>query len=377
MDFEKLAAPESVGMDAAKIAELYEIVKSQVDEGLTPGIQVVVARHGQPVVDQAIGQARREPPTPVTTQTLFYSWSVVKPITALAIHLLAERGQLQLDDPIAAVWPEFGKHGKEGVTLRHVLTHRAGFPTTPERLDWTQLDNWETAVRAMEELELEWAPGTAVQYHELTFGWVLGEVVRRVDGRPIEVFVRDEFFIPLKMCDSHLKITPAELPRTVELVASDGFEQGAHAAHFFNLPVLRYSVIPAGGLHTTARDVARFYQMLLNGGRLNGAQVLKPASIAQAVAPSFKPGDRERNSNQPSHRAHGFDLGGYADCTWGGANSSPTTFGHNGFASNAAWADPERQLVCVILNNGMQADEVNHRRLRQISQLVLDACDGN
>ena len=375
MDFEKLAAPESVGMDAAKIAELNEIARTQVAEGLTPGIQVVVVRYGAPVVDQAIGLARRDPPTPVTPQTLFYSWSVAKPVTAMTIHLLVERGQLRLDDPIVNIWPEFGQHGKASVTVRHMLTHRGGFPTTPEALDWTKLEDWETAVRAMEDAKLEWEPGTAVEYHELNFGWVLGEVVRRVDGRQIEIFGRDEFFEPLRMCDSFLKITAAELPRTVELIAPNDFDLGAHAANFFNMPFLRQSVIPAGGLHTTARDVARFYQMLLNGGELERVRVVKPETVAQALTPSFQPGDRERNTNRLSHRAHGFDLGGYPECAWGGTKSSSTTFGHNGFATNAAWADPERELVCVILNNGMQPDETNHGRLQQICQVVLDACD--
>ncbi len=375
MDSEKLAAPESVGMRADKLAELDHLVESQVAEGLSPAQSVVVLRRGECVFDKTIGAARRHPPTPATSRTLFYSWSVAKPVTTMAIHLLVERGQLELDTPIAQVWPGFAKNGKAGVTVRHVLTHRGGFPGKLQTLDWAHLEDWQAVVRAMENLQLEWEPGTAVQYHPLNFGWVLGEVVRRVDGRPIEVFARDEFFQPLGMCDSYLKITDGDLARTVELWAPETWSDGVQAAAMFNLPNVRRAVIPAAQLHTTARDVARFYQMLLNGGELNGKRVLAPESIARATTPSTKPGDCERDTGLPSHRAHGLDLGGYAECVWGGNYTSTRTFGHGGFATNTSFADPDHALVLVILNNGMQPDPANYVRRRKIADTVWAACE--
>src|SRR5437667_11687778 len=128
---EPLATPDSVGMDPRKIDDLQRQVKQQLATGLSPGTQVVVARHAQVVRDMALGMARADPPAPVTHDTLFYSWSVAKPVTAMAVHLLIERGQLALDDPLVKYWPEFGRHGKERVLVRHVLAHRAGFPLPP------------------------------------------------------------------------------------------------------------------------------------------------------------------------------------------------------------------------------------------------------
>jgi CubicO group peptidase (beta-lactamase class C family) len=327
------------------------------------------------VVDCCVGLARREPPVRVTPHTLFFGWSVAKPVVAMAIHLLVERGLLALDDPVARVWPEFAQNGKEHVTIRHVLAHRGGFPQTPESIAWEKIEDWSTAVQAMQELRLEWEPGTAVQYHPLNYGWVLGEVVRRVDGRPVEVFAAQEFFVPLGMSDTYLKVGNAELERAVEMYAPDNFDDGVQMAAFFNLPLIRRAVIPASNIHTTARDFGRFYQMLLNGGELDRVRVLAPASIAQARMRSSRPGERERDHHKLSYRAHGFNLGGHADSSWGGEKSSPTTFGYNGNASNAAWADPERNLVCVILNNGLLPDEANDRRIGEISSLVLAACD--
>ncbi|MCA1552949.1 MAG: beta-lactamase family protein [Chloroflexi bacterium] len=375
MNFDRLASPESVGMNAGAVHELNRLVEQQIAEYLSPGVQVVVARHGQPVVDVALGVARRDPLTPVTYDTLFYSWSVAKPITALAVHLLIERGQLSLDDAIVKYWREFGKHGKDRVLVRHVLSHRAGFPISPESFPYYDFHDWDAAVRGMEDAELKFEPGSAVQYHALTFGWTLGELVRRVDGRRIEAFVRDEFFVPLRMCNTYLKLPDSLLARTVELVAAADYEDGVKGALLFNLPPLRTAVIPAAGLHTTARDMARFYQMLLNGGELDGARVLSAESIVRARTPSNLPNEVERDSGSPSHRSYGFDLAHHGARMWGDERVSATTFGHNGWATNATWADPERGVLCIILNNGMQNDIVNFERLRALSEQVLIACD--
>ncbi len=375
MDFTRLAAPESAGMNPQKIDALHHAIETQIADGLSPSAQVVVARHGQPVVDIALGVARRDPLMPVTHDTLFYSWSVGKPITAMAVHLLIERGQLSLDDPIVKHWPEFGKHGKDRVLVRHVLSHRAGFPISPESFHWYDYHDWDAAVRGMEDAELKFEPGSAVQYHALTFGWTLGELVRRADGRRIEDFVSDEFFLPLRMGNTHLKLPEELLPRTVELVAAPDDEDSIKGAALFNFPQMRCAVIPAAGLHTTARDLARFYQMLLNGGELHGARVFAPESIMRARTPSNLPNEVERDNGAPSHRSYGFDLGHHGSRMWGGERANAMTFGHNGWGTNMTWADPERDLLCVVLNNGMQNDVVNFNRLHALSELALEACD--
>ncbi|MBI5876625.1 MAG: beta-lactamase family protein [Chloroflexi bacterium] len=375
MDFTTVTPPAAAGMNPERIAELQQRASAQVRDGRALGMQVVVARHGQVVVDAALGAARRNPPAPVTAETLFYSWSVAKPITAMAVHLLIERGTLSLDTPIAEVWPAFAQEGKEAATVGHALSHRAGVPLTPPSLAWHQYASWTASVDAIAASHLSFQPGSAVQYHSLTFGWVLGEIVRRVDGRPIETFAREEFFIPLGMLHSTLKLPESLLTQTAELAASADFPDGMQAIQAWNLPLMRQAVIPAAGLHSTARDLARFYQMLLNDGELEGRCVLAPESIARARKPSTLPGEREQDTNELSHRAFGFSLGGHAQSLWGGEASGPTTFGHNGWATNASFADPERGLVCIILNNLMLDDEANNRRLRALTDLVFAACE--
>jgi CubicO group peptidase (beta-lactamase class C family) len=199
--------------------------------------------------------------------------------------------------------------------------------------------------------------------------------VRRVDGRTIDEFMRAEIFAPLKLRDSFLKLPDAELPRTVELVAAEDFKEGQQATLAWNTSLIRQAVIPAAGLHTPARDLAKFYQAMLNGGELDGVRVWKAETVMQARTPSYPSGERERESNLPAHRSHGFDLGGYAESIWG-KRTTTRTFGHNGWATNVAFADPDLDVICIILNNGMQPDVKNHWRLRAITDVVWEACGG-
>src|SRR5438105_980068 len=149
MNIQPLASPTTVQMDSDKLADLKCAVESMVADGTSPGVQLVVARHGQVVLDMALGQTLNDAQNDVNHRTLFYSWSVVKPITAMAVHLLIERGQIGMDTPVAEVWPEFGQHDKQRVTVGQVLAHRAGFPLVPPTLKWYDYANWEVATQAI------------------------------------------------------------------------------------------------------------------------------------------------------------------------------------------------------------------------------------
>jgi CubicO group peptidase (beta-lactamase class C family) len=157
------------------------------------------------------------------------------------------------------------------------------------------------------------------------------------------------------------------------LFAADDYRDGKQAIQAWNTPMLRLGVMPAAGLHTTARDMARFYQAMLNGGTLAGERICTEESITRARTPSYIPGERELDTNLPAHFGYGFHLGGYAESGWGGTRSTPRTFGHNGWATNMTFADPDRDALCIFLNNGMLADLGNHARMREISDTVFEA----
>ncbi|MDR0591971.1 MAG: beta-lactamase family protein [Bifidobacteriaceae bacterium] len=285
--------------------------------------------------------------------SLFYCFSVTKPVTAMAVHLLAERGRLDLDRPIARHWPEFGRNGKAAITARQVLTHRAGVPAALGHpgLDIAAMGDWDLSVRAAARARPRYRPGRVVAYHVLTFGFILGELVRRVSGELIDRFAGREFFAPLGM-DAHLRLPAGEVRRVVPVRGKGG---NLASPVFLNRPAMRRALVPAASLHTTARSLASFYQMLLADGlTASGRRLLRPATVASALAVSSD-GAVDRTLRQRQRYGQGFQLGGLPGVVRGiGTASPPSAFGHNGSAVCNAWAEPERQLVFIYLSNTTQ-----------------------
>ncbi|MDF2709975.1 MAG: serine hydrolase, partial [Nonomuraea muscovyensis] len=187
------------------MSDLQKQVQEAADElvasGRERGLQVAVYRGGEQVVDVVAGVADPGTGRPVTSATPFYNFSIGKGATATVAHVLVERGLFGYDTPVAELWPEFGAHGKGGVTVRHVLAHTAGVPGVP--LDTTPEDvcDWGTMVAALENAEPWWEPGAKMGYHAYTFGFLVGEIVRRVTGKPVSQVLREEVSGPLGVAD--------------------------------------------------------------------------------------------------------------------------------------------------------------------------------
>lgn len=302
---------------------------------------------------------------------LFYTFSVSKPFTAFAVHLLAERGRLALDDPVAKHWPEYGRNGKAGITIRQVLTHRAGVPTSTGSVlrDFAASTDWHRSVELAAAARPRYEPGARVWYHILSFGFILGELVRRIDGRPIERFVADEFFAPLGMRDTFLGLPTDASPRAVPLISVGPVERYRRLA--FNRPAVREAVIPAASVSSTARDLASFYRMLLRGGTTaDGRRLLEPETIAAAREVSSD-GEFDRGMLHTARWGTGVQLGMPGAVRPFGALASPLAFGHNGSNICNAWADPERDLVYVFLSNFTQARLRGRRWMSDLSDDVL------
>src|SRR3989442_2044515 len=181
--------------DAQK--QVQEAMDRLVDAGAERGLQVAVYRGADLVVDAVVGIADPESGRRVTPDTPFYNFSVGKGAASTTVHVLAQRGLFGYDTPVVELWPEFGAHGKRSVTVRHVLNHTAGVPGIP--LDTTIEDvcNWDKMCAAIADEELWWEPGTKVGYHAYTFGYIVGEIVRRVTGKPISEVLREDVSGPL------------------------------------------------------------------------------------------------------------------------------------------------------------------------------------
>jgi len=263
--------PEGAGMDPGALRRAVELIE---DRGALA--QVCVLRHGQVVLDRAFG---------CRPDSLFLVFSAGKPFVAVLAHLLAERGKLNLDAPVARYWPEFSRHGKEAITIRQVLQHRAGVPVAhglPR--DALAAPHWHRAVHGLELARPSWPPGAVPAYHILSFGFILGEVIQRVTGADVREVMRTELLGPLGLADTYLGL-PAPLWHRHVPVRGHGPVTRMRQV-VFNRRGVRAAVVPAATVSTTARDLARFYLMLLRGGELDGVRVLRPDTLAQAVRPS-------------------------------------------------------------------------------------------
>ena len=364
-----VVAADSVGMDGQALKRVEELFRKQIEQELHPGAALAVYRHGQLVLDLYYGLADRESGKPVSHDTMFILYSSTKPLAAACLHLLWEWGKLDWDDPVVKHWPGFGKNGKEGVTIRHVLTHQGGFPDTPGSLTWKKWHDWDAIARAMEDIVPEYQPGEVMAYHPRNFGWVIGELVRRIDGRLFNQFLSEEITMPLGMNDTYVGLPPELEDRVSRVHAMDDCDRPGMIP-LYNKPEVHQAVQPSGGGITTARDLARFYAMMGNGGALHGAQILKPETVAEVTGLQIEGIDY--SLGQQMRRGLGLVLGDYR------MGASPEarrrTFGHGGAGTSIGWSDPDLGLAVAFITNGFRCNETNNPRLAAISQAVREAC---
>lgn len=313
--------------------------------------------------------------------SLFFLFSASKPMVALCVHLLAERGELSLDDPVARYWPAFGQHGKASITVRQVLQHRSGVPVARSfPLDALAMRDWSASVSFLERATPRYSPGEVPAYHVLSFGFILGELVRRVTGVPVADFLRAELLDPLGLHDTHLGLPAALWPRHVPVAGRGPAE--LVSALVVNRAETREAVVPAASVSSNARDLARFYQALLNGGELDGVRVLAAETVREATRPSSH-GETDRYLHLPVRWSQGFQLGGERGGSpriGGGMNpmgqrSSQRTFGHNGSYVCIGWADPDRQLAVGYLTGLLVSRATGTRHMSAVSDAILAACE--
>jgi CubicO group peptidase (beta-lactamase class C family) len=327
--------------------------------------QLCVIRDGQVVLSAAVGCG---------PEALFWILSAGKPLTALLIHLLAERGAMALDDPVARYWPEFGQAGKAAITIRQVLQHRSGMPTARGMLiDGLAMASWQQSVRAIERAAPRWPPGREVAYQPLVYGFILGEVIGRVTGTGVREFLRAELTGPLGLADTYLGLPAPLWPRHVPVrVRGPG---GPASQALFNRRAVREAVIPAAGISTTAADLARLYQALLEGGQLSGVRVLAPETVAAARQPAGGV-VIDKIIGLPIRWGHGFQLG-YPDSGRPrpmGRLADDETFGHNGSNCCVGWASPAPRLAVAYLTSVVPGWSEGARHLSAVSDAIRRAC---
>jgi CubicO group peptidase (beta-lactamase class C family) len=203
--------------------QVQEALDGLVESGTERGLQVSVYRNGEPVVEATAGVADHETGRPVAPDTPIYVYSVGKGATSAVAHVLVERGAFDYDTPIVDLWPEFGARGKEAATVRHALTHTVGVPGIPADTTPEDLCDWDRMCAVIADSEPWWEPGTKTAYHAYTFGYIVGEIVRRATGRPISQVLREEVAGPLGVADElYFGVPEPELGRLARLEDAEG-----------------------------------------------------------------------------------------------------------------------------------------------------------
>lgn len=341
-----------------------EILQEGIEQGLHLGGQLYASRHGKPIADLAFGEVR--PGEAMTPEHLMLWLSASKPVTAVALAKLWERGAFALDDPVARHIPEFAAGGKEVITVRHLLTHTGGIRMF--ETGWPDA-SWDEIVARICERKLEprWIPGRTAGYHEASSWFVLGELIHRLDGRPFERYLREEVLEPLAMRDSWIGM-PAERHREYgdRIAPTWNTEKPDAPSHGWESEPRCIRPSPGGNGRGPLRELGRFYEMLLADGTLDGVRLLTPQTVA-AVTSRHRVGLEDKTFRAKLDWGLGFivDSKHYQQdrLPYGyGPHASTHTFGHSGYRSVVAFADPDHALAVALAWNGTPADAAHERR---------------
>jgi CubicO group peptidase (beta-lactamase class C family) len=379
-------SPHEVGVDPARLEELFSYVQHVVNEGELPSAQVAVGRQGRLAGMRTFGSAvQGGDERPATDETLYCIYSSTKAVVGAAMWALIEDGKVRLEERVAAIVPEFAGNGKDAITIEQVMLHIGGFPHAPmhPRL-------WEDRDARLERIRgwrLNWEPGSRFEYHSTSAHWVLAEIITYRTGLDFRDYIRQRLTGPMGVPELFVGLPDEEHGRAAEVVYVDeplapegGWQEvNPETILHFNLPSQRRAGCPGGGAFASAGSLALFYQVLVNGGAADGRQVLKPETIALATHVRTDPElHRDAPNDIPVNRGltvvvAGSD--GNAALRGFGTGASARAFGHGGAGGQIAWGDPESGLSLGFVTNGFQRDEAIRQRSREISALA-SACAG-
>ncbi|WP_238016825.1 serine hydrolase domain-containing protein [Dactylosporangium sp. AC04546] len=346
----------------------YAAVRAAFAENLAGGVDVGAALcmtvDGETVVDLWGGFADAAATRPWQRDTIVNTYSTTKTVTALVALLLADRGELDFDAPVARYWPEFAANGKQGVTVGHVMSHSAGLPAWREPMRTEDLYDWEKATALLAAQASDWEPGTACGYHGLTQGYLIGEVVRRITGRSLGTVLRDELTGPLD-ADFHIGLPASEEPRVAELIAPPDGPPPELAVTDLQLRVAtnpgpevsqvnsrawRAAEIPAAGGTGNARAVARLHTVLATGGVAGGRRFMSETGCRRAL--DLQVAGRDLVLGMPLRFGMGFALGDQL-------MANPGTLYWGGYGGSLTIVDLDaRTTFCYVMNkmSGAVAD---------------------
>ncbi len=372
-------------------AKVQAAIDAAVRDGREVGLQVAAYLGEELVIDAWGGIADPATRRPVDSDTLFNVYSVTKAVAATALHIQADRGLIDYETPIAKYWPEYAANGKEKTTVRDALTHRACVPQMPEDVTPERMCDWDWMTQRIAQLKPLAEPGTKTLYLSMTFGWIIGELVRRSDPqhRSLGRFVREEIAQPLgigdlwigipdhvegriaKQIDAITPVPPEYLPPL--FLASMPPQVGLTPVVFERPDVRRAEVAGVGGIFT-ARSEARFWAMLANEGTLDGVRILSQELAATLNRP-------RANSDEPDPVMFNIPIPISVGGFWLGGSHPPVCSAkharalcHPGQGGSIGWADPQTKLAVAICHNRLfNASSVAEDSILPIANAVREA----
>ncbi len=374
------------GIDGCTLGLLRASIEKDIQQGISDGSIVIVARSGQIVMHDAIGHSDKRNGRAARTDDVMPIMSLTKQLTAATLFRFIDRGQVALTTRIAEIIPEFGQKGKERVTIREALSHQAGLPMQMPLEDWR--DGNEAYVARICELPLDPAPAGVANYHAGAAHAVIGEVMRRLDEsrRPLRQIMAEELFEPAGMRDTALtlKDRPDLAARSVPITMRDDSPDALPARDVEQLAEICAEVeFLAGGAFSTAYDLFRFAEMLRHGGKVDGRRILSPAIVKAAT--TIQTGTKlhglfmqaaERDHTDPFPANIGLSIyvrGEGIFITNMGTLSSPTSFSGSGFGGQLFCVDPQRAVTFIHLVSGFPQLYNARKRSQRLADLVMSS----
>ena len=363
--------PADAGMSKKGVAVIWSAVEDLYRTGIHPAISFCLRRHGKVVLKRAIGHARGNGPddgpdiekAPVTPDTPICLFSASKAVTAMLIHLLAESGKINIMDPVSHYIPEFVSYGKEDITIYHILSHRGGIPNLPRNIDPEIVFDHDAFTKLLFKSKPVSRGGRRMAYHAITGGFILGEIVRRVTGKDIRELLVETLKEPLgfrylnygicdedndKLAVNYYTGCPVMFPFSIYAKRALG-ASWKEIVRISDDPRFMKVIIPSANIVSTADEMSRFFQLLLNGGELDGVRIFEPITIRRATMEAGQPAI-DRTVMLPMRYSAGLILGSSPFGMYG--PSTQHAFGHLGFSNIMCWADFDRDIAVSLLNTG-------------------------
>lgn len=361
-----------LGVDPDTVEGIWKAASELYRTGVHPALQLCLRRHGEVVLNRAIGHARGNGPGDgpdtakvlVTPDTPFCVFSTSKAMTAMVMHLLQDRGAVDIDDRVTDYIPEYGAHGKQDTTIGHVLAHRAGVPSLPsEALDLDRVGDREFLCKTISESKPSLTPGTLLAYHAVSGGFILAEIVQRVTGKTVREVLAQEILEPLGFRWGNYGVAPEDVDQVglnyttgppllpplstlVRRVLGAPIEEVVQAS---NDPRFLTAVIPSGSVITSAEELSRFFEIFRCGGELDGVRVMQPATLRRALSEQSRL-ELDLTLVFPTRFSYGLMLGAKVLSLYG--PDTDLAFGHLGLINIMGWADPERGISGGLITSG-------------------------